>query len=40
MGGWEAREGEELVAGFLQAVGDRAAFQAPYVDGPYWQAVF
>ena len=28
----EAREGEQLVAGFLEAVGDGAAFEAPFAD--------
>jgi hypothetical protein len=28
----EPREGEQLVARFLQAIGDRTAFQPPFVD--------
>src|SRR5208337_2252373 len=29
---WEAREGEQPVAGLLEAVGDGAAFQAPFAE--------
>ena len=32
LAGREAREGEELVARFLQAVGDGAAFEPPFAD--------